>query len=294
MCPATREGRRRFLALGALSSLAALSAGCRPWRSPRLYRLGLVAPFEGLFRNDGYDALDRCRASVSQWNAAARAHGAQLQVWAVDDGNDPELAARRARELVGDPLVLAVVGHATPETGTAGAQLYSAAGLLQVSPTPLAQFDRADARAPTLSVGVRPSRVAEVLATHAPLSDAPLADAGLLELALRLASPDRPQSLRLTTGYCPDPLVRIYPGLEFSAAVDPAQPRLADLVAAAASRSLKALAEVAAAGSALTRAAVMEAALAAAEREGWVQEGGVWYPPGGEVAVLPCRPVPND
>lgn len=292
MWPATKADRRRVLAAGTIAGIAALVAVALGRRAPRLYRLGLVAPFEGLFRNDGYDALSVCRAAVSDWNAAARPLGLQLQVWAVDDGNDPIQSVTRARELVGDPLVVAVVGHATPECGAASAPIYAEAGLLQVSPITLPRGTSGDS--PTaVSVGPAPSQVARIVSDTEPDMQVQEANLGLLSLALQLGSAPRPERMLLANGYCSAPLVQSFPDVEFSAVCRSSAASLPELVSLAASRTLAAVSEAARYHGQLTRQAVLEACLSAARKDGWVADGSAWYEPGSAITVARCRRQPN-
>src|SRR6266849_6699151 len=65
--------------------------------------------------------------------ADARARGLDLEVRAVDDEEDEEVAGRVAAELVADPSVLAVIGHKNSgPSGTAG-PVYASAGLAQLT-----------------------------------------------------------------------------------------------------------------------------------------------------------------
>ncbi len=274
MWPATRAGRRRLLAAaGAVAGYAALTGIARRQRSPRLYRIGLAAPFEGFFRNDGYDALAACRAVVAQWDAEFSALNVRLQVWAVDDGNDPDVAVRRAMELAGDPLVVAVIGHLTPETSAAAAPTYHDAGLLQVSPPPLPPISPPSSAPLPMSLGV-PSSAPSAGSGH--LTSESRTD--LLHLALSLGSTEGPASVMLTAGYCSIPLVRTFPNVAFSAIVPEDTPSLELLVAAAMRCVLDAITAAVREG-ALSREVVLRAAQASAGDEGWVQKGSALYRP---------------
>ncbi len=160
----TKGASLPLLGVLLMATLVAVVGLGRAQRSPRLYRIGLVAPFEGLYRQTGYAALDVLRAQVQEWNQGAAATGIQLQVWAVDDGNDPEQAVLRAEELAADPLILAVVGHLTPETSAAAAPIYRRAGLLQVSPVTPATMTPPGEGGLIVSLGPDPSRLIEILA----------------------------------------------------------------------------------------------------------------------------------
>lgn len=91
---------RRWLALGLL--LAVLS-GCAVARSPQPPRIALLGPFEGRYREVGYNALYAARLALSE------ASGPQLDLLPIDDGGSLEMAVARAEALAIDPLVLVVV-----------------------------------------------------------------------------------------------------------------------------------------------------------------------------------------
>lgn len=67
--------------------------------------------------------------------AAADAHerGLDVEIRAVDDREDEKVAAEVAKELVGDPSVIAVVGHKNSGPSRAAAPVYAEAGLAQVT-----------------------------------------------------------------------------------------------------------------------------------------------------------------
>ncbi|NPV07270.1 MAG: amino acid ABC transporter substrate-binding protein [Anaerolineae bacterium] len=314
MSPAIRAGRRRLLAgAGALFAGLFVTAGCGgrldirfPRRPPKLYRLGLVAPFEGLFAATGYEALEAARSQIQEWNDRYRPAGFQVQVWAVDDSNDADQARLRALELAADPHLVAVVGHLAPETSSTAAPTYLASGLLQVSPVPLATT--ASGQEPGLVVSLAPSlsdlaelltpqvegalRSEGILRTGLNLAPAPAdaekvaADCGLLELAYRLSTdPHPPRDVSLPLGYCPAALVKTFPEITFHAATTGPAPSAASLVASATHWALEA---VAAAGPRVTREAVVAAALATIQAAGWRREEGVYRPQPQSLDWYPC------
>jgi hypothetical protein len=88
--------------LGALVLVTLLSA-CAVTHTPPVVRAALLAPFEGRYREVGYNALYSARLAVQD------AGGMQVEILPIDDGGTPESAADRARALTFDPLVRAVV-----------------------------------------------------------------------------------------------------------------------------------------------------------------------------------------
>lgn len=89
-----------------LSSLLLLSCtSVRP-----VVKIGLLAPFEGLHRRNGYIALTAMRQAIAEMAPAAVA----IMPLAVDDGADPAQVERAARKLLQDPDVRALVGPYSP------------------------------------------------------------------------------------------------------------------------------------------------------------------------------------
>ena len=98
--------------------------------TPPVVKIGLAAPFEGQYREVGYDVIYSARLAVREINQAGGVGGYRVALVALDDGGDPELAQEAARSLVVDPAVVAVVGHWRPETTAAAAPIYAESGLL--------------------------------------------------------------------------------------------------------------------------------------------------------------------
>jgi hypothetical protein len=83
--------------------------------TPPVVKIGLVAPFEGIYREHGYEALAAMRAAIAE----AETRGLQIMPLALDMGDDPEEARRTVAKLMADPTVRAVVGPLTPQTAAA-------------------------------------------------------------------------------------------------------------------------------------------------------------------------------
>lgn len=71
--------------------------------------------------------------TVEMAAADARERGLDIEVCPVDDREDEKVAAKVAAELVADRSVIAVVGHKNSGPSRAGAPLYAAAGLAQIT-----------------------------------------------------------------------------------------------------------------------------------------------------------------
>jgi branched-chain amino acid transport system substrate-binding protein len=77
-------------------------------------KIGLIAPFEGLYRRTGYAALDASRSALAD---------AQIDVdkigvipLALDDLANPDRTRRSGEKLMVDPTVVAVIGPLSPVT----------------------------------------------------------------------------------------------------------------------------------------------------------------------------------
>lgn len=104
-----------------------LLAGCAVTR-PTI-KIGLVAPFEGRYREVGYEVIYAVRLAVREANAAGGVAGYSVELVALDDSGDPAMAAEQARKLAADPQVVAVIGHWLDATTRAAAPEYAQAGI---------------------------------------------------------------------------------------------------------------------------------------------------------------------
>lgn len=96
----------RLLAWGALCLvlLSACTAAYTPVRP--VHKIGLIAPFEGLYREDGYALLAGVRQAITE----CAPPGLDVVPLALDDSADPAQAARALQKLLLDPAVTAIVG----------------------------------------------------------------------------------------------------------------------------------------------------------------------------------------
>ena len=186
------EGRSRsddqfpgksFFLLFVLSILTSLTACRGP--APAV-KIGLVAPFEGRARAVGYDAIYAARLAVREKNESGGVAGRDVELVAVDDSSELDLARQAAASLVVDPAVVAVVGHWQEETTAVARTLYEDNDLPLIATGP-APFD-------TLDPGLLPQVLVEKYAAITPCEEmagpyaGPTYDAFyLLFMALELA-----------------------------------------------------------------------------------------------------------
>ena len=109
--------------------LACLLAACASASTAPVMKVGLVAPFEGRYRAIGYEAIYAARLAIREINAADGVNGARVELIALDDGGEPEMAIEQARKLAIDPQVIAVLGHYYPDTTSAALDAYCAEAL---------------------------------------------------------------------------------------------------------------------------------------------------------------------
>jgi branched-chain amino acid transport system substrate-binding protein len=112
-----------------------LVAGCLPtlYAQPTV-KIGLAAPFEGLFRPLGYEALNAVKLAIAERNEQGGVEGYLVELVALNDDQDPESAVQRAREMAVDPDVMGVIGHFGEETTVAALPVYEEEGLALVVP----------------------------------------------------------------------------------------------------------------------------------------------------------------
>ena len=114
-----------------------LAAGCYG-STPPVVKLGLIAPFEELHRDDGYAALAAVTLAINQRNAAGGVAGRQVALVALNDNGRPEEARRQVANLAVDQDVLGVVGPLHSVTAAAAGPALAAAGLPWVTLASLA------------------------------------------------------------------------------------------------------------------------------------------------------------
>ncbi len=94
-------------------------AGCRDVSSPPVVKIGLIAPFEGPSRPLGYEVLDGVKLRLNQWNQGH--HTPKVELVALNDDGNPELAAVLPAQLAQDPDIRVILGP--PQGHTAMAAL---------------------------------------------------------------------------------------------------------------------------------------------------------------------------
>ncbi len=106
---------------------------CIPITPPTL-KIGLVAPFEGLHRPLGYEALFGVKLALQEHNQRGGVGGYKVELVALNDFDEPDQAKIQAAALVADPDVVGVVGHLSTAATEAAWPVYQQAGLALVIP----------------------------------------------------------------------------------------------------------------------------------------------------------------
>ncbi len=120
---------------GPIVVVVLLLAGCSFGSVPRTVKIGLSAPFEGLYRDLGYEALYAVRLAVRERNESGGVGGSyRVELVALNDLNEVKEATGQAAEMAADPGVLAVIGGWSPQTARGVAPEYSRLGLAFLAP----------------------------------------------------------------------------------------------------------------------------------------------------------------
>ena len=124
----------RWLVGFLLSALALV--GCTATKP--IIKIGLVAPFEGLYRDVGYDAFYAVKLALREWNEAGGVEGYMVELVALDDSGDSDQAPGQASELILDPLVIGAIGHFDDQTTLAASPVYQERGVALIAPAVIA------------------------------------------------------------------------------------------------------------------------------------------------------------
>lgn len=121
--------RRRSVVIGWFGLLVMLNlVGCGVG-TPETIKIGLVAPFEGRYREIGYDVIPAVRLAIREFASTSREQPFIIELVAYDDGADPAEAIEQANRLTADPEVAIVIGHWRDDTTRAALEVYARAGL---------------------------------------------------------------------------------------------------------------------------------------------------------------------
>jgi ABC-type branched-subunit amino acid transport system substrate-binding protein len=97
-------------------------------------KIALVAPFEGRFREVGYDAFPAMRLALREQFKAGGIGNYEVEFVAYNDNADSAFAERVAHNVILDDRVVAVIGHLRLEPTLAALHVYTEARLSLVVP----------------------------------------------------------------------------------------------------------------------------------------------------------------
>jgi branched-chain amino acid transport system substrate-binding protein len=126
-------------------------------------KIGLAAPFEGLDRSLGYEALAGVKLALDERNRAGGVGGYMVELVALNDFGEPEEARLQAREFAADPAVVGVVTGGSDVTAAASLPVYRERRLAVVVPWSV-RPELADAGSGIVLAAADCQRAASVLA----------------------------------------------------------------------------------------------------------------------------------
>lgn len=116
-----RQYGGRVLWLGLLVVVGAgLLGGCS-LGAPPVVKIGLIAPFEGPSRPLGYEVLHAVQLRLQEWNESGATP--RVELVALNDDGDPDLAALLPAQLAADAGVIIVLGPPQSHTAAAAAPI---------------------------------------------------------------------------------------------------------------------------------------------------------------------------
>src|SRR5262245_50099283 len=111
-----------------LLAIAVWITGCIQ-TTPKVVKIGLVAPFDGRYREIGVDVIPAARLAIREWAEQNPNRHIAVELVAYDDGGNPDQAEFQAEKLAADSDVAVVIGHWRDDTTQAALPVYEAANL---------------------------------------------------------------------------------------------------------------------------------------------------------------------
>ncbi len=131
--------RGKKLLVSIVAVLVCIGAGLlayrhvfRFWNDP-IY-IALAGPMSGNNAPEGASYLNGFRLYFDQINARGGINGAKVIIDVKDDHNDPQHAAKMAREIVAEHRALAVIGHQYSSCSISAGQIYKTARIPAITP----------------------------------------------------------------------------------------------------------------------------------------------------------------
>ncbi len=133
--------KKSIIPLSIAAALVTLVSGCGKKEAAApdelIVKIGHVAPLSGPSAHLGKDNENAARMAIDELNTKAMTIGGKkvkFELVAEDDAADPKQGTAVAQKLV-DAKVNGVIGHLNSGTSIPASQIYSAAGIPQISPS---------------------------------------------------------------------------------------------------------------------------------------------------------------
>jgi branched-chain amino acid transport system substrate-binding protein len=128
-----------------------------------IVKIGLIAPFEGLYRQSGYTSLDAMRQAIE----ACTPPGLSVLPVALDDSGDPTQTRRAAQKLLADPATAAIVGPLLVNSIPAAAEIAATQPAVPWYVPPLIAHERTfNAQTPTAWLTAQVDYIAQNASTE--------------------------------------------------------------------------------------------------------------------------------
>jgi Periplasmic binding protein len=125
-----QNGARLALELAALWLVSLTVGSCQFLGSaPKVVKIGVIAPFEGVGRQLGYAVLPGVKSELASVNGERLLGDYRVSLVALNDDLDPGEAAAQAKALAKDPDVVAVIGLWSDGTAASAAPILAEAGV---------------------------------------------------------------------------------------------------------------------------------------------------------------------
>jgi branched-chain amino acid transport system substrate-binding protein len=129
---------KKFLFLLLVIVLVVLGTGIFSWqklmrKEPQVVKIGVIAPLSGEVAQYGAEVRNGVQLAVSQLNKEQKKY--RYEVISFDDEADPDIAKKRAEEMVLNQEILAVIGPAFSVTTLSAGEVFQNGKLPAISPS---------------------------------------------------------------------------------------------------------------------------------------------------------------
>ena len=129
--------RGKLKSIIILAGIVLMAAGCG---TMPVKKIGLLSPFEGVARNDGYRRLYGVKLALREINRGGGLDGYKFELVALNDFSRADEAILQAKEFVIDSDVIGVIGEWDTDIFAATAPIFDAAQLRAFAPSRFTDF----------------------------------------------------------------------------------------------------------------------------------------------------------